>query len=145
MTIGQLARATGVPVSTIRFWERRGLLQPATKVASGRRYRPSATLQIALLLLGQDVGFTLREVQEFQGEGADAVETRRRLIQTKLADIDTQITRLEIARERLTHAVRCDHEDILACPTFQRALARYLETLPSQRPMLEGCLGNPTT
>lgn len=145
LTIGQLARATGVPVSTIRFWERKGLLQPATKVGGQRRYRPAATLQIAFLLVAQDVGFTLREAREFQGQGPDAVGTRRRLIQTKLADVDTQITKLEITRERLAHAARCDHDDILACPNFQRGLARYLETPPAQRSTLERCLGNPTT
>jgi DNA-binding transcriptional MerR regulator len=128
LTIGQLARETGVPDSTIRFWERKGLLAPTLRQGGQRRYEPSAIATVAMLRLCQETGFTLADIRRLRDERAVTPRSWRRLIQEKLADVERQITALDHARELLAHALRCRHDDILACPSFQEWFAVYRGT-----------------
>jgi DNA-binding transcriptional MerR regulator len=128
LTIGQLARETGVPDSTIRFWERKGLLAPTLRQGGQRRYEPSAIATVAMLRLCQETGFTLADIRRLRDERAVTPRSWRRLIQEKLADVERQITALDHARGLLAHALRCRHDDILACPSFQEWFAVYLGT-----------------
>ena len=70
LTIGQLAAASGVPTSTIRFWERRDLLVPTARSGGQRRYTDDALAQVGLLRLCQDAGFTLTEIQQMLAQRA---------------------------------------------------------------------------
>src|SRR5438477_12125781 len=65
MTIGGLARVAGVPVSTVRFYERRGLLRPDARSAANYRHYSSATAErLKLIRLGQSSGLSLKDVQK---------------------------------------------------------------------------------
>lgn len=65
MTIGTLAQRAQVPISTLRFYERRGLLSPATRTASGyRRYSESDVLRVRFIRRAAELGFTLEELLE---------------------------------------------------------------------------------
>lgn len=65
MTIGTLARRAEVPISTLRFYERRGLLSPATRTASGyRRYSESDVQRVRFIRRAAELGFTLEELRE---------------------------------------------------------------------------------
>jgi DNA-binding transcriptional MerR regulator len=127
LTIGQLARETGVPDSTIRFWERKGLLAPTLRQGGQRRYALSAIATVAMLRLCQETGFSLADIRRLRDERAVTPRSWRRLVQEKLADVERQITALDHARELLTHALRCRHDDILACPSFQEWFTAYQE------------------
>jgi DNA-binding transcriptional MerR regulator len=119
LTIGQLATATGVPTSTIRFWERRGLLAPAGRSGGQRRYHEDALYQVGLLLLCQDAGFTLAEIQRMT-EQRDADPTRwREVVRAKMADVARDLAKLHKAHDLLAHALECHHDDIMDCPDFQ--------------------------
>jgi DNA-binding transcriptional MerR regulator len=123
LTIGELAAATGVPTSTIRFWERKAVLPPPERTAGQRRYRPDAVEWVVLLRKCQEFGLTLAEIREFQRRVTEASPTCRDLLRDKLAEIEARIADLEHARELLSHAVRCPHEDITTCPVFREQLA----------------------
>jgi MerR family redox-sensitive transcriptional activator SoxR len=122
LTIGQLAKATGVPTSTIRFWERRGLLAPQARLAGQRRYSEDAAHQVGLLLLCQDAGFTLAEIQRMIAQRATDPTTWRRLVEDKMVDVESSLAKLHKAYELLSHALDCHHDDILSCPDFQEAV-----------------------
>src|SRR5580698_9342786 len=65
MRIGQLAKAAGVSVQTIRFYERRGLLRPPQRTASGYRIYVATDLEsLRFIKWCQPMGFTLRELSE---------------------------------------------------------------------------------
>lgn len=118
MTIGELADRTGLAVSAIRFYQRRGLL-PARNVGSGwQRYGPDTLARLAVIELAKRAGFTLDEIIEllaaFEAEDSPA-PTWQTLATSKLADIDTQITRLQHMRGLLTEALDC------SCMTLDRA------------------------
>ena len=126
LTIGQLAAATGVPSSTIRFWERKGLLAPARRQSGQRRYEPTAVRSVALLRLCQEAGLTLADIRRFRDERAVTPGSWHTLVEQKLADVEHQITALEHARKLLSHAATCHHDDLLTCPGFQEWFETYL-------------------
>ena len=133
MTIGLLSEETGVPTSTIRFWERRGLLIPDHRQSGQRRYTPDAVRSVAMLRLLQEVGLTLADIRRFREERAVTPRSWHRLVAEKLTDVERQIAALEHARDLLSHASTCRHDDLLACPGFQEWFAGYLSTFPGRQ------------
>ena len=132
MTIGQLAGETGVPTSTIRFWERKGLLTPDHRRSGQRRYTAGAVRSVAMLRLLQEVGLTLADIRRFREERAVTPRSWHRLVAEKLTDVERQIAALEHARDLLSHASTCHHDDLLTCPGFQDWFAGYLATFPAR-------------
>lgn len=132
MTIGQLSAETGVPTSTIRFWERKGLLSPALRQSGQRRYTVAAVRGVVMLRLLQEVGLTLADIRRFREERAVTPRSWHSLVAEKLTDVERQIAALEHARNMLTLALNCRHDDLLACPGFQEWFAGYLATFPDR-------------
>ncbi len=114
MTIGKIARKAGVGVETIRFYERKGLIEQPPKPVSGgfRVYRSETVPRVRFIRQAQDLGFSLKEIDELLTLRADpaidcaAVRDRARV---KLGEIDHKITRLQ----RIGAALE---ELIAACP-----------------------------
>lgn len=122
MTIGQLARCAGVGVETVRYYERRGLLQEPKRGQSGyRQYDAEAMSRLQFIKRAKDLGFTLREVAELlslvRDRSASAVDVRSRA-RDKIADIEARIDSLQRmlkALKALTSA--CDqHGTVDECP-----------------------------
>jgi DNA-binding transcriptional MerR regulator len=126
LTIGQLAAATGVPTSTIRFWERKAVLPPAERIGAQRRYPPRAVEWVVMLRKCQEAGLTLAEIRELQRRIAGREDGCRDLLRAKLVEIEAKIADLERAHEMLSHAVRCRYDDITQCPKFRAHLASWL-------------------
>ncbi len=106
MTIGRLADAAGVGVETVRFYERRGLIQqPPKPNGTGFRVYPEETMhRIRFIRQGQELGFSLREIQELLSLRADpaanSVDVRERAT-AKLAEVNCKIMELERIRAAL--------------------------------------------
>jgi DNA-binding transcriptional MerR regulator len=109
LTIGELAKRTGVATSALRYYEELGLLPAPGRVSGQRRYPESAVGLVGMILLLRDVGFSLRESKALLGSRTPAVEGWRSLAHRKLADLDEQIAKAQTAKEVITHG--------LACPT----------------------------
>ncbi len=114
MTIGKAARRGGVGIETIRFYERRGLIQqPPRPSGSGFRVYPEETVQrIRFIRQAQEIGFSLREIEELLSlradPSADCADVRRQAT-AKLEEVDRKIAQLEEIRGAL-------YELIAACP-----------------------------
>ncbi|MGK5554540.1 MerR family transcriptional regulator [Actinomadura kijaniata] len=126
LTIGELARATGVAASTLRYWEGLGLIPAPARVSGQRRYPPSAVGLIGEILLLQDVGFTLRELKELVTSRSAGNGTWRELHQRKLAELDERIARAQAARTAIAHGLACPRRDVHDCPTFADVVAARL-------------------
>jgi MerR family copper efflux transcriptional regulator len=107
MKIGELASATGLSRDTLRFYEKRGLLQPRRRDNGYRDYPPEAVQWLCYLRSAQQLGFTLAEIEAgmplLEAPGT-AAESLRDALRRKLADIDARIAalgalRTELARE----------------------------------------------
>src|SRR5439155_24299185 len=90
-TIGQLARAGDVPTSTVRFYERRGLVEPDARTPSGyRSYTPQSLERLRFIRAAQATGFSLKDIREMLGlthSEQPPCEEVAGLIDHRLADI----------------------------------------------------------
>ncbi len=106
MTIGRLADAAGVGVETVRFYERRGLIQqPPKPNGTGFRVYPEETEhRIRFIRQGQELGFSLREIQELLSLRADPAANSADVhgrATAKLAEVNRKIMELERIRAAL--------------------------------------------
>ena len=123
MTIGKLAESCGVNVETIRYYQRRGLLEEPARVEGGyRRYPVAMTKRLRFIKRAQALGFTLTEVGGLLrlGEGGVCVETRS-LAVGKASLIDKKIADLTAMRAALRElAGRCDASaEGTGCPILE--------------------------
>jgi DNA-binding transcriptional MerR regulator len=130
LTIGELAKSTGVATSALRYYEELGLIPAPVRVSGQRRYPKSAVGLVGVILLLRDVGFSLGESKALLASRGHAVDGWRQLAQHKLADLDEQIAKAQTAREAITHALHCPHDDITTCPTFASVIAARLAGKP---------------
>ena len=130
LTIGELARRTGVAPSALRYWEELGVLPAAARNSGQRRYPESAVGLVGAILLLHDIGFSLAEQRAFMASRVVASADWQRLARRKLAELDNQIARAKTAREAIDHALRCPHEDIFECPNFASVVAVRLAGQP---------------
>lgn len=102
MRIGELAEAAGTRAKTLRFYEDQGLLRPAERTPAGYRdYTPEAVARIDFIHRGQAAGLTLAQIKQIldiRDHGQAPCGHVRDLLDTHLANIDTQITELVALR-----------------------------------------------
>ena len=113
LTIGALAKAVGVNVETIRFYERKGLIRQPDKPLSGfRAYPPETRQRLAFIRSAKELGFTLVEIAELlKLEDSDCHQAKA-LAQDKLAAVRSRIERLAQMRDELERLVSaCDEGD----------------------------------
>ena len=111
LTVGKLAEAAGVGVETIRFYERRGLLQQPEKKSTGyREYKPDDVARIQFIKSAQAIGFTLKEIGELIQLEADhnsrCGDVQQRA-QEKVQLVAQKITQLERMRDELNRLSQC--------------------------------------
>ncbi len=124
MTIAGLAREGDVGVETVRYYQRRGLLEtPERPEGSGsnggiRRYTANDVRRLRFIRSAQAAGFTLEQVGELLA--LDATDDRaraRELANERIAALDAQIKQLERVRTSLQHlADECGHGSAGPCP-----------------------------
>jgi DNA-binding transcriptional MerR regulator len=132
LTIGALARTTGVAPSALRYWEELGLLPTPARVSGQRRYPASEVGLVGLILLLRDVGFTLRELKALIATRSDGLDAWRELAQRKLTELDERIAQAQAARTAIAHTLACQHQDLLSCPNFASVIAARLAGSPLQ-------------
>lgn len=131
LRIGDLAALAGVSADTLRYYERRGLLSPSRRRASGyREYAPEAAVVVHFIKHAQALGFALAEVEELLRLRRVSVERPaglavRDVALAKIHDIDEKIRMLGTLRGALTNlVVECDRTcgadtaatHVLECP-----------------------------
>jgi DNA-binding transcriptional MerR regulator len=131
MKIGELARTAGVPPSTIRFYEAEGLLPRPPRTSGRRDYDESAVLRLRLVLVAQQIGFTLRETKALVA-GVDRERPARAtwsvLVDDKLVEIESAMKRLRAMRTLLREARDCRCISLESCRMLGRVeLARSNE------------------
>ncbi|MET9272238.1 MerR family transcriptional regulator [Kribbella sp. NPDC003557] len=121
MRSSEVAAAAGVNLQTLRYYERRGLLDEPSRTLGGHRmYGPEAVTTLRTIKAAQRLGFTLAEVSDLldatrhrhrHGEGAD-LQTRAR---QKLTDVEAKLADLTIIAETLRAAIAAGCEDLETC------------------------------
>ncbi|PIB92820.1 MerR family DNA-binding protein [Caulobacter sp. FWC2] len=123
-TIAALAREGGVGVETVRYYQRRGLLETPDRPDSGglgggaRRYDDEAVRRLRFIKAAQTAGFTLEQIGELLALDATEDRTRaRELAHERLAALDARIAELQTARTSLERLARaCGAGSAGPCP-----------------------------
>jgi MerR family redox-sensitive transcriptional activator SoxR len=118
LTIGELARRTGVTTSALRYYDEVGLVRPKQRVSGHRRYTVDAITAVGVIKLLQEVGFTLAEAKRLIASRKRSPVAWRALAVRKSDELRQRIAREEAAREAIEHALECPEDDPLACPNF---------------------------
>lgn len=121
LTIGTLARAAGVGVETVRFYQRRGLLAEPPRAGGIRRYASADLDRLRFIKRAQAAGFTLAEIGELIA--LDAGEDRpraRELAKARIVALDEKIAELKEARASLSRlAKQCGEGREGPCPIIE--------------------------
>lgn len=127
-TIGELSKATGTKIPTIRFYESIGILPQVPRTASNRRlYNQSAILKLRFIRHARELGFELdaiRTLLAMQEQPEASCEQADILARAQLAEVEMRITRLNAMREELQRML-CENTG------NKVAQCRIIETLAS--------------
>jgi DNA-binding transcriptional MerR regulator len=133
MTIGEAARRAGVATSTIRFYERRGLLDPDERRSGQRRYRVETLRRLVFVGMLQDAGLSLGDIAGIL-EAPD-VATWKAIAARRLEQLEADLARLQQAHAYLSGALFCrfDHP-ATECKIMGAEIDRRLEAtaLPTE-------------
>lgn len=118
MTISSLARAGGVGVETVRYYQRRGLLETPGFSGAVRRYGETDLTRLKFIRAAQTAGFSLDQIGELIALDAGEDRARaRELAAARIADLDARIASLQAARDALARLHRdCAAERGGPCP-----------------------------
>ena len=124
--IGQLASAAGVGIDTVRYYERSGLLKPATRSTSGyRKYGEGELDRLNFIRRAQHLGFSLGEIGELLAISTRGdVAAMHAAAKVRLHDIDKRIAELHQMREALANLMSgCPMDGEAAdCPILRALL-----------------------
>jgi len=110
ITIGELARRTGVRTSALRFYEESGILEPSGRVGGRRRYSEDAVRLVEVVRFAQRAGFTLAEIRTLFAGFAPEMPLAERwaaLAQEKLRELDRLVARAEQMRRAIQAGLAC--------------------------------------
>ena len=109
MAIGEVAARAGVPTSTVRYYERRGLLHPDARTSGQRRYTDDTLRRLVFIGMLQDAGLSLDEIIGVLG-AADVHEWKA-IAHGRLRALEAEIEKLQRAHSYLSGALLCrfDH------------------------------------
>ncbi len=118
LTIGSLAAAGGVNVETIRFYQRKGLLDQPTRDGGIRRYGSEDLRRLRFIRQAQSAGFTLQEIGELlELDSSEDRSRARALAKQRITALDAKIAELMRARDALRRLAReCSEESSGPCP-----------------------------
>ena len=121
MDITEVAKCSGVPASTLRYYEEKGLITSIGRRGLRRLFDAKVLEQLALITLGRSAGFSLDEIASmFGADGSPQID--RQLLVSKAEELDRTIQKLIAMRNGLRHAAVCSAPSHMECPTFRRLL-----------------------
>jgi MerR family mercuric resistance operon transcriptional regulator len=121
MRSGAVARAAGVNLQTLRYYERRGLIaEPQRSLGGHRLYAAEAVIVLKVVKAAQRLGFSLDEIADLLDVGRHRHSTRRHnrvatRASAKLVEIEAKIADLQLIRQRLQAVAAAGCDDLIAC------------------------------
>ncbi|NJJ93594.1 redox-sensitive transcriptional activator SoxR [Proteus mirabilis] len=120
LTVGEVAKRSGVPISTLHFYEEKGLIKSSRSPGNQRRY-PSVVLSyVAIIKAAQSTGIPLKEIQEILGKYPPnsklTAEQWHEISTDWKIRLDERIRRLKRLRNGLDHCIGCGCLSLNDCP-----------------------------
>jgi DNA-binding transcriptional MerR regulator len=121
LDIGEVAERSGVPASTLRYYEEKGLIASTGRRGLRRLFDPGVLERLALIALGSAAGLSLDEIARmFAPDGRPRID--RQLLAAKAEELDQTIRKLTAMRDGLRHAAVCRAPSHMECPSFRRLM-----------------------
>jgi DNA-binding transcriptional MerR regulator len=121
LDITEVARRSGLPASTLRFYEEKGLIASIGRRGLHRVFDFGVLERLALIAVGRAAGFSLDEIAlMFAPDGRLRID--RQMLTAKAEELDRTIRKLTAMRDGLRHAAACPAPRHMDCPTFRRIL-----------------------
>lgn len=124
MDITEVSKRSGIPASTLRFYDEKGLITSIGRHGLRRLFDPGVLERLALIALGRAAGLSLQEIATMLAvDGGSRLD--RVQLGAKADELDRRIARMTAMRDGLRHAAACRAPSHLQCPRF-RALLRVV-------------------
>jgi DNA-binding transcriptional MerR regulator len=121
LDITDVAQRSGLPASTLRFYEEKGLISSIGRRGLHRQFYSSVLERLALIAVGRAAGFSLDEISRmFAPDGRPRID--RKMLAQKAEELNGKIRELTAMRDGLRHAAACSAPSHMECPTFRRIL-----------------------
>lgn len=121
LDIGEVSKLSGLPPSTLRYYEEKGLIRSIGRTGLRRLFDRRVLERIEFIAMGQIAGFGLEDIAKMFG--ADGrLKVDRKLLLNKADEIQRSIKQLGAIRNTLEHVAHCSAPDHLECPKFLRLL-----------------------
>ncbi|MEM9531101.1 MAG: redox-sensitive transcriptional activator SoxR [Pseudomonadota bacterium] len=122
LSVGRVADRCGVPVSTLHFYEKQGLIHSSRTPGNQRRYGNDVIRRVSLIKAAQRLGISLQEIGEVFAElppfRAPGKRAWVRLSKSWKGRLDARIAALEQLRDRLTGCIGCGCLSMARCPIY---------------------------
>ncbi|MFS8933370.1 helix-turn-helix domain-containing protein [Cupriavidus taiwanensis] len=119
LDIAEVARQAGVPASTLRYYEEKGLIASIGRRGMRRVFDAEVLERLALIALGRAAGFSLDDIARmFSPQGQPRID--RQMLAARADELDRTIRKLTAMRDGLRHAAVCPAPSHMECPTFRR-------------------------
>ncbi|CRR48751.1 MULTISPECIES: MerR family transcriptional regulator [unclassified Stenotrophomonas] len=123
LDIGEVVKRSGVPASTLRYYEQLGLLQALGRRGLRRQYDAQVLERLALIGLGQAAGLSLQQIGASLPSQQGCISLDREALLAQAEVLQRQITRLQRVRRHLQRAASCPRaEDARKCGSFRKLL-----------------------
>ncbi|MDC5705359.1 helix-turn-helix domain-containing protein [Vibrio europaeus] len=129
MDIAVVSKESGLAPSTLRYYEKIGLIRSIGRNGLRRQYSPNVLNKLNIISLGRAAGLSLEEIASMF-DVDDELAINRNLLTQKVEEIDEQIKRLAIVRDNLNHVANCPQPSHLECPSFQKLMKSAKRYLP---------------
>jgi DNA-binding transcriptional MerR regulator len=121
LDITEVAQRSGLPASTLRFYEEKRLIASVGRRGLKRLFDAGVLERLAMIALGRAAGFSLDEIAlMFAPDGRPRID--RQVLTAKADELEETIRKLSAMRDGLRHAAACRAPSHMECPTFRRLL-----------------------
>lgn len=138
LDIGEVAERSGVPPSTLRYYEEIGLIRSFGRHGLRRQFDSDVLLKLSLISLGKAAGFSLTEIAGMFGQDGRPRIPRDQL-HARADDLQRQLLGLRTLRNALRHVADCPAQSHLECPSFRKLLKAATRKRVTYRAPRDGC------
>jgi DNA-binding transcriptional MerR regulator len=133
MDIGEVARRTGAPASTLRYYEEIGLISSYGRHGLRRQFERDVLLKLSLIALGKTAGFSLVDIAAmFRRDGQ--LDLPRAELRAKADELQRKMVDLRVLRDALRHVADCPAPSHLECPSFRKLMKAASRATSPRKP-----------
>jgi len=121
LDIGKVAKQSGLPASTLRYYEEKGLIQSVGRHGLRRLFDASVLKELSLISLGRLAGFSLEEIRGMFSKDEALIVDRQQLL-IKADELEQTILQISAVRDGLRHVASCPEASHLECPKFNKMM-----------------------